>query len=411
MPPRHQTCATTLVPLILALTTLGSCRSGEGDTSSFIVRDSAGIAIVESSRAAWDGSEAWTVDTAPIVSIGAVDGDAPYLLSRVVGATRLPDGQVVVADGGSSQLRFFDSAGVFRQAVGRKGTGPGEFEYLRALERCGADSLFAFNINWQTKVFTSAGTLGREMAVREPGATRVPYALACSRVGLLAISGWGDRPAAPPIGFHRAMSRVWVLDGDGRERANLGSHLASERIGNERGSGPHPFGRHTSIAVGADAIYLGDGAQFEVRRYTPDGKLERIQRAPPEDLTISPAMVDAYRSAQLGQTPDQRRPALERSLAEMPMPEGRPAFTRLRVDSEGNLWAARFRVAGGPEARERWAVFSDDGSFLGHVEMPPSFALLEIGEGAVLGVAKDEEGVERVRRHRLARVAPARRDR
>src|SRR5688500_11012726 len=113
MPPRRQRAALTVLVVFPGLVALGGCPSRDEGTSNVTRRDSAGIAIVESSRAMWDGSEVWTVDTAATVSIGAVAGEAPYLLNRVAGATRLPDGRVVVADGGSSQLRFFDSTGAF----------------------------------------------------------------------------------------------------------------------------------------------------------------------------------------------------------------------------------------------------------------------------------------------------------
>jgi hypothetical protein len=393
------------VALIAGVTASGmsGCDSADRSYAGPTQRDSAGIAIVESSRAEWDSSTAWTVDTAPVASIGVDDGDEAYLLNRVVGATRLPDGRLVVANGGSGQLRFFDSTGVFIRAVGRPGPGPGEFEYMRALERCGADSLFAFDLNWQTRIFTAQGVLGREVVIRAPGTSQGPYALACSPSGVFAISDWGERTRRPTIGFYRSMARVWVLDGEGREVADLGEHLASERIGTERGSGPHPFGRFTSIAVGDGAIYLGSGEEFEVRRYSRAGRLERIQRAPPEDLSISPEALDDYRAEQLARVTPQNRPELERTLAEMPMPEGLPAFTRLRVDPSGNLWARRFRHAG--DSAERWAVFSLEGGLLGHVEMPPEFALLEIGEEYVLGVTRDADSVERVRLHRLERRA------
>jgi len=387
--------------LVLTLGALSGCRGGEQRDASSTRRDSAGIAIVESSRAAWDSTDAWTVDTTPKLSIGVVEGDSAYMLNRVAGATRLPDGRVVIGDGGSSQLRFFDSTGAFIEAVGRKGQGPGEFQYLRGLERCGADSVFAFDLNWQMKVFTSAGKLGRELEVREPGSTTPPYRLACSPAGVLVISLWGERTRAPTIGFYRSMSKVLVLDAEGRETANLGEHLASERIVTQTGSGPHPFGRQTSSAAGENMVYLGDGERFEIRRYSRDGKLERIQRAPPEDLTIGPSVLEPYRAAELAAATERNRATIERRLAEMPMPEGLPAFTRLRVDVDGNLWAQRVRPSGG--VRERWGVFSEDGSFLGHVELPNRFALLEIGDDYVLGVTKDDEAVEVVRVHPLVR--------
>ena len=388
----------------LALAALLACPGGERGAPASVQRDSAGITIVESSRAAWDNAAGWTVDTASTTAIGTADGEPPYLFSRVVGATRLPDGRVVVADGASSQLRFFDSTGVFIRAVGRAGQGPGEFEHMRRLGRCGADSLFAFDLHWQAKVFTPDGTLAREVVTREPGSTRGPYALACSPAGVFAISGWGDALTARPIGFYRSMAKVWVLDRDGRETAMLGEHVASERIGTEFGSGPHPFGRHTSLAVADSAVLLGSGERFEVRRYSRDGTLQRIQRGPPEDLSITPSMIDAYRAAQLAQVPPERRPARERALAEMPMPDGLPAFTALLTDADNHLWAQRFSPEG--TTRERWGVFAPDGSFLGHVELPRGLTLLEVGRDYVLGLVKDAEGVERIQIHALHGRAP-----
>ena len=43
-------------------------------------------------------------------------------------ALRLPNGQIVIANSGSNELRYYDSAGVFLYAVGREGFGPGEFK-------------------------------------------------------------------------------------------------------------------------------------------------------------------------------------------------------------------------------------------------------------------------------------------
>jgi hypothetical protein len=309
-----------------------------------------------------------------------------------------------VADGGSSQLRFFDSAGVFLRAVGRKGEGPGEFEYLIALERCGADTLFAFDLGGRLKVFTADGALARERVLREPDSRISPYNLACSPNGVFVISGWGDIRAQHRIGLYRAMTKVWLIDSEGRELADLGEHLGSERLGTANQSGPHPFGRSTVFAAGRDAIYLGDGERFEVRHHGHEGRLVRIQRAPAEELSISAALVDAYREERVARASASRRPTVERQIREMPLPSGLPAYTSMKVDAAGYLWVERFRVPG--ESRRRWGVFGPEGEFLGHVAMPERFDVLEIGADYVLGVAKDDEDVERVRLHPLRRGGP-----
>lgn len=391
----------------LLLLPLAAC-TGEPATreNPVTTRDSAGVAIVETVAAAWrDSAEAWRVDTAATVTIGAQEGDASYLLDRVVGATRLADGTIVAADGGSNQLRFFDPSGSFVRAAGGAGGGPGEFEYLRALQRCGgADSLYAFDINWQMKVFTAAGGYVRQLHIRPPGQPS-PYQLACSRNGTFVVTGWGDMTDptnGPRLGFYRSMTPLWIVDGAGREVASLGELLGSERIGTTGGSRPHPFGRGTVLAMGPEEIYLGDGTRFEVRRHDGAGRLTRIQRAPAEDLAITPAMLEAYRAGRLASASEARRPQLRRELDEMPLPEGLPAFTQLLLDADGNLWAKRFRAPRDSTAA-RWGVFAPDGAFLGHVMMPPRFELHEVGTSYVLGVAPDDADVQRVRLHPLRR--------
>jgi hypothetical protein len=93
------------------------------------VRDSAGVRIVENARPVWAPAEALRLSLSPALVIGTRP-EPSYELSRVAGAARLSDGRIVIADGGSLQLRFFDSQGVFSNAVGGPGEGPGEFRRI-----------------------------------------------------------------------------------------------------------------------------------------------------------------------------------------------------------------------------------------------------------------------------------------
>src|SRR5688500_13596154 len=61
----------------------------------------------------------WTLEPAPLVRIGADDGGQS--LHRVAAATRLADGRIAVANGGSHQIRIFGSDGALVRDVGRVG--------------------------------------------------------------------------------------------------------------------------------------------------------------------------------------------------------------------------------------------------------------------------------------------------
>ena len=75
------------------------------------VRDSADIRIVENRRPEVDSRLGWTVAAEPDVTIGTRDGSGAFQLYRVRDATRLADGRIVVANGGSNELLVFSADG------------------------------------------------------------------------------------------------------------------------------------------------------------------------------------------------------------------------------------------------------------------------------------------------------------
>ena len=84
----------------------------------------------------------WTLSDEPSVVIGGADEREGYLLHQVVGAARLGDGRIVVANGSTLQLRYYDPKGTHLFDAGGEGEGPGEFQSLVHLtrlpeERCG----------------------------------------------------------------------------------------------------------------------------------------------------------------------------------------------------------------------------------------------------------------------------------
>lgn len=398
---------TRLAPAILLvglLTALFGCDESQTRAEPFSVRDSAGVRIVESHAPLWRGGESWRLSEMPELEIGVAEGELPYLFSRIAGAVRLEDGRIVVADGQSNQIRFFDSSGRFLQSVGGEGKGPGEYEYIRDLGRCGGDSIFGFDLHWQAKVYTPSGQLVREMALHEPGSMRTPYRLDCTRAGRFVVVGWGEQAMRRVVGFYRSTAPAWVLDERGAEILSLGEFLSSERLGSSTGSSrPHPFGRSATMTIGPDRIYLGTGEPFEIEVRAMDGRLAQLVRGPGYDLEIRQEHLERYREERLAAVPDERRPIVERELRDMPLPDGFPAYDRLVLDPERNLWARRFLRPG--DERRSWVVFSADGVLLGAVEVPADLEITEIGEDYVLGTARDELDVERVRLYRLYKAS------
>ena len=87
-----------------------------------------------------------------------------------------------------------------------------------------------------------------------------------------------------------------------------------------------------------------------------------------------------------------RRSEHQAFFAETPMPELLPPYSLLRVDSEGNLWVAGYRVPG--EENNDWSVFDTRGRWLGDVGLPEGLSVLDIGGDYLLGGFTDDLDVE-----------------
>ena len=261
--------------LTLAATCLVAACTRSAPPPALVERDSAGVRIVETNVPVWRDSARWKVDSAPVVTIGnaAADSDA---IGFVVGAVRLDDGSIVIADRDKDQLRLYDSTGHFVRAAGRKGQGPGEFRGLEGLARCGSDELWA-DIAPRISVWGTDLLFRREFTVTDD----VMWPLICfAGHGLLVKH---DIDVGEPVNtiFFDSL-RLMVVDSTGNSRRDLMSiplwqymNLPAQHLGL-----PHPFGRVTQLAADGPNIDVGLAADLDVRTYTMDGRLLRIARGP-----------------------------------------------------------------------------------------------------------------------------------
>lgn len=66
----------------------------------------------------------------PSLEIGDFDGGSTASFERIASIDELPDGRLLVADGGAQRIAVFDADGGFVRDWGRRGEGPGEFRDL-----------------------------------------------------------------------------------------------------------------------------------------------------------------------------------------------------------------------------------------------------------------------------------------
>ncbi|NIQ57254.1 MAG: hypothetical protein GWN71_28870, partial [Gammaproteobacteria bacterium] len=94
-----------------------ACGSEPTGRAAVEIRDSADVRIVENPATAEAG--AWHLTDSPRVEIGGLEDDPNQQVYQVWDAVRLTDDRIVVVNGGTHELRFYDASGRFMQSAGR----------------------------------------------------------------------------------------------------------------------------------------------------------------------------------------------------------------------------------------------------------------------------------------------------
>lgn len=382
--------------LLSVLLFLSACQaSTEHPRTTAAVRDSAGIRIVENVDPVWRDGEGWTVALEPGLLIGAVDGPDAYQLFRVRGARRLEDGRIVVADGGTNEIRIFDASGRYLITMGGRGEGPGEFTYLHKLLPWPGDSVAASDRNQRRiSVFSSSGMLGRTIRFANIGGWPIPR-------GLLADGSIALEPNTGPVGqrqgniFEATEQPLLRFDPVAERYDTIASTLSVRweggwRSGQYRVAIPIPFAGQPALAAGRSGVFYGYSSSYQIHRWTPERGLEMIIRR-----AVEPAPVTDDHRAKAWDTatalPQLSGRLAREHRADVIFNETLPVFGTLLVDDLGYLWVQDFAPEWEPTPP--WAVYDTTGVWLGMVQTPEGVTLWQVGRDFVVGTRVDESNV------------------
>jgi hypothetical protein len=409
---------------IVLVLVLAACRGGGGDAPG----DGPPVATAEGLPSGQPETTAPTcdsdtppqagapiaVDPTPCLSVGALDGDPMQELDRVVTPFLLPDGSLAVPTTGASSIRIFDSDGTFLRSLGGFGEGPGELSYLASAWPRG-DTIEAFDLTGQRLLRFLPGDSVATIPLRSAVASVIYGALADGWAISRLRAHMGDRDSM----FVRAVSRA-IEDSVAAVRSpdELIVDLTMVR-GMHRAiapgiSGPHPLTPTALVAVHDNEVYVGETLTASLSVYAADGTLLRqiaLPLDPPEDAAgAMRVVVDS--AVALADEAD--RPAVRARWSSYRVPDRLSVFWALIVDELGYVWVRPYDPVahalaldglpsnrGGPGGR--WLVLTSAGVEVGWVDVPAGLEPASITASEVVGVHRDELGVESVRVHRLQR--------
>lgn len=399
-----------LTVLALAALSAGAC-DGDPAPAHVTVRDSAGVAIWENDAALWREGEAWTVSATPSLSLGAMEGAGPDVFGQIVDLASVGDGAIAVADAQAGEVRVFSRTGAHLATLGRAGQGPGEFVSLMSVQGLGGDTLAVYDSGLgRLTRFVLSGAVVRE---RDLGPLEVNGELAfVERVRILSGGGLATRESRDFSGdgerdgvFRDTVHFVIVPPGESRPvlvDALPGVWTLWITFQGQRLFRFQPFTPYPQLAARGDTMYLMSGEHFEIRKATASGLVGIIRRgmAPPP---VTQEDRDRFIEAAMAPMPEEQWREARLLLGSMSFPQRLPAYRKLLVDPDGNVWAERYMSPGFPSGPE-WDVFTGAGQYLGAVRNPEGLDWFEVGRDYVLGVWEDEFDVPHVRIHALLRI-------
>ncbi len=393
--------------LCLAALGMYACQTQTPRGTEYSVRDSAGVRIVENGSSVTGATE-WRVGESPVVQIGSLEEEAEYQLHEVSDALRLSDGRIVVASGGTNDLRFYSSHGAFLSSVGGTGEGPGEFRGLVALERLPADSLLAYDQRLRrVSYFDSDGTFLRSTSLELLQGAAINGLIGRFADGSLAITATGAAGPEPVDEGAVARDPMLFLRHFGGSVDTLASLPGPEKtvglLGETRVILSVPLGRTTLHAFQGDRLFVGNNEAYDIKVLGPDGSVALIVRAAHRPLPVVKDEVLRLLGTQLLAEVDDEslRSVLERMLANISLPETLPAFAWLIADTAGNLWVREHTLP--DDDANPWTVFGSDGAMIARVSLAHRFQPFQIGGDFLLGRWTDDLGIEYVQMYSLTK--------
>jgi len=337
--------------------------------------------------------------------IGTIAGAPESQLFRVSSALRHEDGRIFVANAGTSEVRVYGSDGSHLYSFGREGDGPAEFRSPKLVLLRG-DTVFvqdrtALVLFDAQGVFLDRRTLDIQLLSRliatpfEGGGWQGPNTYVVPSVD------WSPGPpvSGPPFRPPTTFFSVNVVDETIDTIATVGG--TTQQFVDVRGGRVQAFilpysARHVHGGAGGSYV-VGDTGEPGFHRLDPEGR-HTIVRWAAEPVAITDEDIEEWIALQGGA---QRSSARQREKEEVwratRADRTMPFYGALVATSDGASWLLKPTDTAG----SHWMRFDGAGQYDRTVALPNRVHVMDAGSDWVLGLARDQLGVEYLQMYSL----------
>ena len=302
------------VPFVNAcgLSALGLAVAGAQQEPKTVIRDSAGVTVV-SYVSVRTSQRKLVINAKPFRDIGGLLGGVDLdEVQPMLSVTELASGTLVINE--FAQLKFVDQQGRVVRTVGRRGSGPGEFNQTSHVCKLRGDSLLAFDFSdGRVSLWDSAGR-----HVRTYARSGLAQPDACLPDGTFVVRAASSQKGVSGLEYRLVSADGTVL----RRLANVPS--LQVRV---------PLVWSHAVLLTPRQFIWGDAKTLELQFRLRDGRVERILRVTEPTVSISAAewtnLVE--RTVPRGTSASSRHKLLVRLQGQSP-PTRYPAFSEVRRD-------------------------------------------------------------------------------
>ena len=286
------------------------------------------------------------------LEVGEIDGDDPYLFTRIGSIVEDPGGRLIVADVQSHEVRVFGPEGRFLFRFGGQGEGPGELTQPCCLA-FGPDGALWVRESTRYSVFRLAGAgADYDRGVRLAHANQglmAPVAFDAGGrlvdIGAVTVEG-GRVMARLHHGSGGAVDTVLMAD---PERQATGSTTVERAFGDSRvtlfvyqPSGPRWIHAHGLAGVWGEAVT----SEYAVALHHPDGTVSRI-----EGPGLPGPLLSATERERAQASIERERERAGLQSHPFGVPDRKPPIAGIFFDRSGRLWVEK-TAADGDEMQE-----------------------------------------------------------
>ena len=380
----------------------------------------------------------------PELTIGVANGAPEYMFGSVRDVLQLRDGSTLVLDGQAFALRQYDAKGVYVRTIGRRGQGPGEYTRpSRIAALPDGRILLVDGGTGRINVYSPSGESVATWALTTAGIRVLPTDIRVDTTGttVVTVSATRDGVSSGP--------RLLRLAPDGRVVDTVAAPdfgytrpMVEAKGGTMSAGAVVPFFPETPLAwspLGYMVSGLPTRYAFELRmpssRAASSGHALPAMgyRGPTPQWTFRDPIVSIRRSIPAVEVPEEQRSASRAGVEAIlrnvdpgwryfgpDIPRVKPPYKDLRVGEDGTIWiqlsmpgerympdppAPGSPMMGPvlPQWREPtvYDVFEPGGRYLGRLARPANVSLFRMARDRAWGTVRDDDDLAVVRRFRI----------